>query len=75
MFSYSLSTFGLWKVHLYCPMIAMDKVNSTHSPPDERLLFSLNYHQLEGVIQLNYRVIKQHSWFDVVVNTDNVRSR
>ncbi|PKI31806.1 hypothetical protein CRG98_047809, partial [Punica granatum] len=72
LFSYSLSTFGLWKVHLYCPVIAMDTVNSTHSPPDERLLFSLNYHQLEGVIQFNYRVLKQQNWLDVVVNTDNI---
>lgn len=75
LFSYSISSFGMWKVHLYCPLIAMDTVKSTHSQPDERLLFSLNFHQLEGVIQFNYRLIKRQNWFDLVVDTDNVRSR
>ncbi|CAL5322755.1 unnamed protein product [Camellia sinensis] len=48
LFSYGVSNVGLWKVQLYCPMIAMDVEKSTNPPPDERLWFSLNYHQLEG---------------------------
>lgn len=74
LFSYSVSTLGLWKVQLYCPVIAMDVENRSHDPsPDERLLFSLNYHQLEGVIQLNYKVRIQEKWIEVMVNTDNIR--
>ncbi|KAL5568856.1 hypothetical protein UlMin_025431 [Ulmus minor] len=72
LFSYSVSTFGLWKVQLYCPLIAMNVENSSN-PSDERLGFSLNYHQLEGVIQFNYKVIPQQTWVGVLVNIDNIR--
>ncbi|KAL4309925.1 hypothetical protein GQ457_01G044000 [Hibiscus cannabinus] len=73
LYSYAISTSGLWKVQLYCPMVAMDLVNSSNPCADERLLFSLNYHQLEGVIQFNYKVIVQDKWVDVMVNIDNIR--
>lgn len=78
LYSYAVSTFGLWKVHLYCPVIAMDTVHSSHSSsaPDheqQRLLFSLNYHQMEGVIQFNYKARIQKDYIDVMVNIDNVR--
>ncbi|KAL2227373.1 uncharacterized protein LOC105160840 [Sesamum indicum] len=73
LFSYSLSTFGLWKVQLYCPVMAMNVDKCSGGSPDDRLLFSLNYHQLEGVIQLNYRVAVQEKWIEVMVNTDNIR--
>ncbi|KAJ8764146.1 hypothetical protein K2173_005058 [Erythroxylum novogranatense] len=73
LFSYSVSTPGLWKIQLYCPVIAMDIQNSSNATTDERLLFSLHYHQLEGVIQFNYKVIIQEKWIDVIVNTDNIR--
>lgn len=72
MFSYAISTTGLWKIQLYCPIIAMDIENRSNSA-DERLLFSLMYHQLEGVIQLNYKVLVQETWIGVLVNTDNIR--
>ncbi|KAL4620757.1 hypothetical protein ACB092_06G178600 [Castanea dentata] len=61
LFSYALSTFGLWKVHLYCPVIAMDVENSSNPSVDERLQFSLTYNQLE------------ERWVDVIVSTDNIR--
>ncbi|TYI23801.1 hypothetical protein ES332_A06G189500v1 [Gossypium tomentosum] len=73
LFSYAIATFGFWKVQLYCPVMAMDLVNSSNPCADERLLFSLNYHQLEGVIQFNYKVIVQEKWVDVMVNIDNIR--
>ncbi|CDP13959.1 unnamed protein product [Coffea canephora] len=73
LYSYSNSAFGLWKVQLYCPVIAMDVETSSNPSPDDRLLFSLNYHQLEGVIQLNYSVIVREKWIEVLVNTDNIR--
>ncbi|KAL3630552.1 hypothetical protein CASFOL_023536 [Castilleja foliolosa] len=73
LFSYSFSTFGLWKVQLYCPVIAMRVDKASGSSPDDRLVFSLNYHQLEGVIQLNYRVVVREKWIEVMVNTDNIR--
>ncbi|CAK7325938.1 unnamed protein product [Dovyalis caffra] len=73
LFSYSFSTSGLWKVQLYCPVIAMDIESSSNPPAHERLLFSLKYHQLEGVIQFNYKVIVQENWVGVMVNTDNIR--
>ncbi|KAG8380846.1 hypothetical protein BUALT_Bualt06G0058900 [Buddleja alternifolia] len=74
LFAYSVSTVGLWKVQLHCPVIAMDVDKSSNpSPRDDRLMFSLNYHQLEGVIQLNYRVAVQEKWIEVTVNTDNIR--
>ncbi|XP_017984485.1 PREDICTED: uncharacterized protein LOC18585782 [Theobroma cacao] len=74
LFSYAISTFGLWKVQLYCPVIAMDIESSSNaSVDDQRLLFSLHYHQLEGVIQVNYKVIVQEKWIDVMLNIDNIR--
>ncbi|PSR93233.1 Acetyl-coenzyme A synthetase [Actinidia chinensis var. chinensis] len=74
LFSYAISTVGLWKVQLYCPVIAMDVEKSTNpSPPDERLWFSLKHRQLEGVIQLNYRLMVREKWVDVIVNVDNIR--
>ncbi|GFQ07130.1 hypothetical protein PHJA_002857100 [Phtheirospermum japonicum] len=73
LFSYSFSAFGLWKVQLYCPVIAMSVDKASGSSPDDRLVFSLNYHQLEGVIQLNYRVVVREKWIEVMVNTDNIR--
>ncbi|VFQ76077.1 unnamed protein product [Cuscuta campestris] len=73
LFSYACSSFGLWKVQLYCPIIAMDIEKCSHPSPDEPLRFSLNYHQLEGVIQLNYKVLIRENWIDVMVNTDNIR--
>ncbi|CAI9091797.1 OLC1v1026912C1 [Oldenlandia corymbosa var. corymbosa] len=72
LYSYAISAFGLWKVQLYCPVIAMNIQNSSNSP-DDRLLFSLNYHQLEGVIQLNYKVVIRENWIEVMMNTDNIR--
>ncbi|KAJ4720146.1 Neuronal PAS domain protein [Melia azedarach] len=73
LFSYAISTYGLWKIHLYCPVIAMDIENSSNPSADERLLFSLNYHQLEGVIQFNYRVMIQEKWVNFMLSTDNIR--
>ncbi|GAV62444.1 hypothetical protein CFOL_v3_05967 [Cephalotus follicularis] len=73
LFSYAISTFGLWKVQLYCPVIAMAIENSSNPLADERLLFSLNYHQLEGVIQFNCKVTIQEKWVSVMVNIDNIR--
>ncbi|XP_077213362.1 neuronal PAS domain protein [Tasmannia lanceolata] len=73
LFSYAISTIGLWKVQLYCPTIAMEIESSSNTLHDEHLLFSLRYQQLEGVIQLGYKVIFRENWIDVVVNIDNVR--
>ncbi|XP_002520802.2 uncharacterized protein LOC8259486 [Ricinus communis] len=73
LFSYSFSTFEFWKVQLYCPVIAMDIESSSNPLADERLLFSLRHHQLEGVIQFNYRVIIQEKWVDVIATIDNIR--
>ncbi|KAM6583094.1 hypothetical protein CsatB_010096 [Cannabis sativa] len=76
LFSYAISTLGLWKVQLYCPLIAMNlESSSNNSAPsaDEKLQFSLDYHQLEGVIQFNYRVIPQETWVGIMVNIDNIR--
>ncbi|KAH9605721.1 hypothetical protein KSS87_006460 [Heliosperma pusillum] len=72
LFSYSFSTTGLWKVHVYCPIITMEIENSSGSA-DEQLAFSLNYHQLEGVIQLNPTVTVRDKWIEVNVNVDNLR--
>ncbi|KAL0539699.1 hypothetical protein IC582_023915 [Cucumis melo] len=74
MFSYSFSTYGLWKVQLYCPIIAMDNIeNSSNPSSDERLQFSLNYHQLEGVLQFNYKAVVREKWIDMRVHVDNIR--
>ncbi|KAL9226729.1 hypothetical protein vseg_002507 [Gypsophila vaccaria] len=72
LFTYSFSTKGLWKVQLYCPIITMEVENSSGNA-DEHLAFSLNYHQLEGVIQLNPIVTVREKWIDVNVNVDNLR--
>ncbi|XP_048446662.1 uncharacterized protein LOC125480178 [Pyrus x bretschneideri] len=73
LFSYGFSAFGLWKVQLYCPLIAMDVAKSSNLSVDERLQFSLNFHQLEGVLQFNYNVMVQERWIDVMLNIDNIR--
>ncbi|KAI9110718.1 hypothetical protein K1719_018156 [Acacia pycnantha] len=73
LFSRAFSTFELWKVQLYCPVIAMDVENCNNHRADERLQFSLRYHQLEGVLQFNYKVTVQDRWVDIVVSTDNIR--
>lgn len=75
MYSSAISGLGLWKVQLYCPVIAMEieKCNSNNGLDDQKLGFSLNYHQLEGVIQLNYQVMVREKWIDVLVSIDNVR--
>ncbi|CAI0415615.1 unnamed protein product [Linum tenue] len=73
LFSCSFSALGLWKVQLYCPVIAMDMESSSGSSADEKLLFSLKYQQLEGVMQFNYEVVEQEKWVDVTVYTDNIR--
>ncbi|KAK8935619.1 hypothetical protein KSP39_PZI013845 [Platanthera zijinensis] len=74
LFCHSLSTSGLWKVQLYCPIAAMavdeDGGSATH---DRRLIFSLNYQQLEGVIQFAYKVFVRENWMDVRVEVDNIR--
>jgi hypothetical protein len=52
----------------------MDDVeNSSNPSADEKLFLSLNYHQLEGVIQFNYTVLIQEKWVSVMVNIDNIR--
>ncbi|KAK1409386.1 hypothetical protein QVD17_35912 [Tagetes erecta] len=75
IYSSAVSGLGLLKIQLYCPLIAMEieKCNSSNGQEDERLGFSLNYHQLEGVIQLNYQVMVRENWIDVLVSIDNVR--
>ncbi|KAG0500895.1 hypothetical protein HPP92_000967 [Vanilla planifolia] len=73
LFSYALSAVGLWKVQFYCPIMAMNKEDSSNVNKDERLLFSLNYQQLQGVIQLAYKVTHRDQWIDVVVSVDNIR--
>lgn len=73
LFSYAFSTFGLWKVQLYCPVIALHVENSSSPSVEEKLGFSLNYHQLEGVLQFNYKVNIRESWVEVMVNIDNIR--
>lgn len=75
LFSYAFSTQGLWKVHMYCPVIAMEMESVNSALNDERLFFSLNYHQLEGVIQFNHRIYVREKWFNIAVNIDNVRYR
>ncbi|KAL8154306.1 hypothetical protein V2J09_012066 [Rumex salicifolius] len=72
LFSYAMSTSGMWKLQVYCPVIAMEVEDSSGSP-DEQLMMSLNYHQLEGVVQLNYQVVVKDKWVDVIVNIDNIR--
>ncbi|OVA07830.1 hypothetical protein BVC80_8649g7 [Macleaya cordata] len=73
LFSYSISALGLWKVQLYCPIIAMNTESSSNASADERLQFSLRHHQLEGVIQFGYKVVVQEKWVNVIVKVDNIR--
>uniref|UniRef100_A0A0E0BXK5 Uncharacterized protein n=1 Tax=Oryza meridionalis TaxID=40149 RepID=A0A0E0BXK5_9ORYZ len=73
LFSYALSASGLWKVQLYCPLIAMSMEDPAVPTQDERLLFSLTYQQLEGVIQLAYKTIRRDNWIDVEIKVDNIR--
>ncbi|OEL18073.1 hypothetical protein BAE44_0020908 [Dichanthelium oligosanthes] len=73
VFSYALSASRLWKVQVYCPVVAMVMEHPSHQAKDEKLLFSLNYQQLEGVIQLVYRVTIKENWIDVAVKVDNIR--
>ncbi|KAI3809169.1 hypothetical protein L1987_25139 [Smallanthus sonchifolius] len=74
MYYLAISGLGLWKIQLYCPVIAMEieKCNN-NGQDDQKLGFSLNYHQVEGVIQLDYQVTVREKWIDVLVSIDNVR--
>jgi hypothetical protein len=74
LFSYALSASGLWKVQLYCPIIAMGMEEPAEATQDERLLFSLIYQQVECVTQLAYRTVRRDNWIDVEVKVDNIRS-
>lgn len=74
LFSYAISASGLWKVQLYCPVIAMVMKEPAEATQDERLLFSLIYQQVECVIQLAYRTVRRNNWIDVEVKVDNIRS-
>lgn len=62
LFSYARSASGFWKVQLYCPVIAMGMEDPAVATQDERLLFSLTYLQLEGVIQLAYKTVRRENW-------------
>ncbi|XP_058781897.1 uncharacterized protein LOC131656155 [Vicia villosa] len=72
LLSYAFSTFGMWKVQVYCPAICMD-VEKSESHPPERLQFSLKYHQVESVFQFNYKVDVKDEWVEIMVNVDNIR--
>ncbi|KAL5198051.1 hypothetical protein ABZP36_001563 [Zizania latifolia] len=74
VFSYAISASRLWKVELYCPVVAMIMEHPSHHTKDEKLQFSLSYQQLEAVIQFVYRVAFRENWIDVAVNVDNIRS-
>jgi hypothetical protein len=67
-----VSAAKLWKVQVYCPGVGMEQ--PSHQSKDERLLFSLNYQQLESVIQFVCRVSVKKNWIDVSVYVDNIRS-
>ncbi|KAF7035219.1 hypothetical protein CFC21_046137 [Triticum aestivum] len=74
LFSYALQASGLWKVQLYCPVIAMGMEDPAAAvAQDERLLFSLTYQQLEGVVQLAYKTVRRDNWIDIEVKVDNIR--
>ncbi|GJN24961.1 hypothetical protein PR202_gb12740 [Eleusine coracana subsp. coracana] len=73
VFSYAVSATKLWKVQVYCPVAGMIVEQPSHQTKDEKLLFSLNYHQLECVIQFVCRVSIKKNWIDVVINVDNIR--
>ncbi|XP_010485309.1 PREDICTED: uncharacterized protein LOC104763662 [Camelina sativa] len=46
---------------------------SSNPMADSRLLFSLKFNQLEGVMQFNHKVIVRYKWIDVIVKIDNIR--
>ncbi|KAJ4782387.1 neuronal PAS domain protein [Rhynchospora pubera] len=73
LFSYAVSAIGLWKVQLYCPVIAMNMEESSSLNQDERLAFSLKYQHVEGVVQLAYKTTLRENWVDVEIKVDNVR--
>ncbi|KAG7539146.1 hypothetical protein ISN44_As13g028170 [Arabidopsis suecica] len=73
LFSYAVSAYGLWKVQLYCPVEAMEVERSSNPTADSRLLFSLKFNQLEGVMQFNHKVVVRDKWIDVIVKIDNIR--
>ncbi|KAG7607228.1 hypothetical protein AtNW77_Chr5g0150931 [Arabidopsis thaliana] len=73
LFSYAVSAYGLWKVQLYCPVEAMEVERSSNPTADSRLLFSLKFNQLEGVMQFNHKVVVRDNWIDVIVKIDNIR--
>lgn len=73
LFSYAVSAYGLWKVQLYCPVEAMEIERSSNPTADSRLLFSLKFNQLEGVMQFNHKVVVRDKWIDVIVKIDNIR--
>lgn len=73
LFSYAVSAYGLWKVQLYCPVEAMEVERSSNPMADSRLLFSLKFNQLEGVMQFNHKVVVRDKWIDVIVKIDNIR--
>ncbi|KAL1204076.1 hypothetical protein V5N11_011917 [Cardamine amara subsp. amara] len=73
LFSYAVSAYGLWKVQLYCPIKAMEVERSSNPMADSRLLFSLTFNQLEGVMQFNHKVVVRDKWIDVIVKIDNIR--
>nr|CAD1822027.1 unnamed protein product [Ananas comosus var. bracteatus] len=73
LFSYALSARRLWKVQLYCPMVALSVEYPSGSTKEERLQFSLDYQQFESVFQFSYKVIFKENWIDVMVNVDNIR--
>ncbi|KAL2333456.1 hypothetical protein Fmac_014669 [Flemingia macrophylla] len=72
-YSCAFSTSGLWKVQLYCPVVAMDVENSKSNPASEKLQFSLKYHQVEGILQFNHKVLIKEEWIEIMVSIDNVR--
>ncbi|KAK1570715.1 hypothetical protein Q3G72_006143 [Acer saccharum] len=51
----------------------MEIESSSNVSTDERLLFALDYHQLEGVIQFNYKLVIEEKWINLTLNTDNIR--
>ncbi|ONK77124.1 uncharacterized protein A4U43_C02F3340 [Asparagus officinalis] len=73
LFSYAFSAIKLWKAQVYCPIIAINVEDPSATTHDERLLFSLNYQQLEASVQFSYKVIFQENWIDIVVKVDNIR--
>ncbi|XP_020237239.1 uncharacterized protein LOC109816581 [Cajanus cajan] len=72
-YSGAFSTSGLWKVQLYCPIVAMDVENSKSNPASEKLQFSLKYHQMEGILQFNHKVSIKEEGVEIMVNIDNIR--